>query len=75
MDNREGTRSIPTDSNGEGALVPVTAVDQGHFAVGVGSGAVEDFVGVAVFGGIEFVGVGVRRATAMAMGFGSCHRD
>lgn len=50
--------SLPTDSYGEGALAPVSAGYYGHLALCVGARAVEYLVRVAVFGRIEFVGVG-----------------
>ena len=58
---REGYHgSLPTDSHREGSLVPVSACYYRHFALGVGTRAVEYVVRVAVFGGVELVGVGVR---------------
>lgn len=61
--SREGEHcwreSLPTDSHGEGSLAPVPPCDYGHLALCVGARAVEYLVRVAVFGGVEFVGVGV----------------
>ena len=52
--------SLPTDSHREGSLAPVSACYQRHLALGVGAGAVEYLVRVAVFGGVvELVRVGV----------------
>lgn len=50
--------SLPTNPYGEGALVPVSACYYGHLALCVGARALEYLVRVAVFGRIEFVGVG-----------------
>lgn len=47
----------PTYADGEGAVGPVAAFDDGHLAAEVGAGAVEGFVGVAVVG-VGGVGVG-----------------
>jgi hypothetical protein len=48
-----GGGDVPADSDGKGAVVPVAAFDDGHLAVEVAAGAVEDLVGVAVLGGGE----------------------
>ena len=42
--------------------MPISAGDDGHFTGGIGAGAVEDLVRVAMLWGIEIVGVGVRCA-------------
>ena len=62
---------LPTDSYGEGSLVPVSACYYGHFSIGVGAWSVEDLVGVAMFCCVEFVGVRVRCQAIMAVWF--CH--
>ena len=49
---------VPTDAHRECPLGPVPALDEGHLAFGEGTGPVEGFVRVAVFGGVEAVGVG-----------------
>lgn len=49
--------SLPTNADRKGSLVPIAPGNYGHFAHGVGAGSVKDFVGVAVFGGVEGVGV------------------
>ena len=51
----ERESSLPTNSNGEGALAPVSACYYGHLALCVGAGAVEYLVRVPVFGRVEFV--------------------
>lgn len=51
---------LPTNPDCEGSLVPVSACCYGHLACCVGAGPVEDLVGVAMFGGVEFVRMGVR---------------
>lgn len=50
--------SLPTNPYGEGTLAPVSACYYGHLALCVGARAVEYLVRVAVFGRVEFVGVG-----------------
>ena len=52
-------RSLPTDSYGESSLAPISACYYRHLALRVGARAVEYLVGVAVFGGVELVGVRV----------------
>lgn len=51
--------SLPTDSDCEGSFVPVASCYDGHLALRVGAGAVEYLVRMAVFGGVELVGVRV----------------
>ena len=55
--NATGSLYIPTDTNSEGTILPVSAFDQGHLAVDVGAWAIEDIVGMAV--AVEGVIVGV----------------
>ena len=58
--SRETTEeSLPTDAHRECSLVPVAAGYQWHFSLGVGAWSVEYLVRVAMFGGVEFVGVGM----------------
>ena len=49
---------VPTDTHRERPLGPVPALDDGHLAFGERTGAIECFVRVAVFCGVEAVGVG-----------------
>ena len=63
--------SVPTDAHGEGAVAPVAAFDQRHLAAHVRARAVEDVVRVAVLGGGEGGGVGVRRE--VVVGVKGCH--
>lgn len=68
---KEDRERLPTDAHGEGSFVPVSVRDDGHLAAGVGAGPVKDLVAVAVFGGVEFVGVGV--GVEAIVGVGRCH--
>ena len=55
---RSGVRErLPADSHREGSFVPVSACYDGHFSLSVGARPVQDLVRVAMFGGVEFVGV------------------
>ena len=55
---------VPTDTDGEGAISPVAALDQWHFTVQIGTGTVEDLVGVTV---TTEVIVGVANALIMGV--------
>ena len=61
-------KSLPTDSHREGSFVPVATGYQWHFSLGVGAGPVEYLVRVAMFGGVEFVGVGMGGCAIVAVG-------
>lgn len=50
---------IPSNSDGECSVSPISALNYGHFPVQIRAGAVEDLVGVTVGTGIV-VGVRVR---------------
>jgi hypothetical protein len=41
-------QDIPTNTDGECSLVPITAFDDGHFAAEEGAGTIVDLVGVAM---------------------------
>lgn len=45
------SKHLPSDADGEGPLMPVPALDYGHFPAEEAAGPVEDLVGVAVLGG------------------------
>ena len=51
---------VPTNAHRERPLGPVPSLDDWHLAFGEGAGPIECFVGVAVFCGIEAVGVGAK---------------
>lgn len=52
---------IPSNANGESSFRPISPFDDGHLPSEIATGAIEDFVVVAVLGGVEaLVGVGVR---------------
>jgi hypothetical protein len=53
------TARVPSDANGESAILPVTPLNQRHFAVDVRARAIEDLVRVAMVGNVV-VGVRVR---------------
>lgn len=40
--------NIPSDTDSEGAVFPVATLNEGHLAVQIGAGTVEDLVGMAV---------------------------
>ena len=66
--------SLPTDAHRECSFVPVATGYEWHFTLGVGTWAVEYLVRVAMFGGVEFLGVGMRAYAIVAVGGCSCCR-
>lgn len=53
------SRDIPTNSNRERSLIPVSAFDDWHLPVHVRAGSIEDLMRVAVFCGVELMGMGM----------------
>lgn len=60
---------IPTNTNSEGTILPVSALDQRHLAVDVGAWTIEDIVCMAV--AVEGVVMGV--VNASIVGVRVCH--
>lgn len=69
VDCRIENGNIPTNTNSEGTILPVSAFDQGHLAVDVGAWAIEDIVCMAV--AVEGVIVGM--VNAGVVGVRVCH--
>jgi hypothetical protein len=46
------TARVPSDANGESAILPVTPLNQRHFTVDVRARAIEDLVRVAMVGNV-----------------------
>lgn len=60
-------RSLPTNAHSEGSVVPISIGYDWHFPAGVGAWSVEYLMAVTVFGGVEFVRVGVGSMSVMGM--------
>ena len=65
--------SLPTDSYCECALVPVSSCDDGHLATSIGPWAIQDFMGMAMLGGVEFMRMSVRNQAVMAVRLRGSH--
>ena len=65
-----GVKYLPANSDGEGSVRPFATFDYGHFAADVATRAVEDFVRVAMFLGVEAAVVGVGYSVVRVAGHG-----
>lgn len=60
--------NLPSYSNGESSVFPISSFDNGHFTVGVGAWTIEYLMRMAMLSSRKAIGIGVRMREAAVMG-------